>query len=124
MALSSTKSGFWPEYYYEWDDLLAQQTADKVTIEEDAKTRNQARVRPSAQEISRMETAICWAGHYISSTEIARIVQHVALARSRNLDMRYVSRRMKLGSEHVREKNDLGLNIITLGLICNQVRVF
>src|SRR5258707_718381 len=49
-GLSSIAS-FWPAYHYEWEDLLAQRQSDLATQEEDAKERNRARVRPSAQDI-------------------------------------------------------------------------
>jgi hypothetical protein len=123
---ASTKlaPGFWPEYHYEWEDLLAQKTADVATQEDDARSRNRARVQPSAQEISRMEEAICWPGRYIPEIETARIVQHVALARSRDLDMSYVARKMRVGAEHVRVGNGLGLAAIAFGLRQNGVHVF
>jgi hypothetical protein len=119
-----SKSGFWPEYYYEWEDLLAQKTADVATQEDDASDRNRTRVRPSAQEISRMEMAISWPGRYVTDPETARIVQRVALARSRDLDMSHVARKMRVGAEHVRVGNGLGLAAIAFGLRHNGVHVF
>ncbi len=116
--------GFWPEYSYEWEDLLAQRTADVATQEADASERNRARVQPSAQEISQMETAISWPGRYIQEAETARLVQNVALARSRDLDMQFVARRMRVGPEHVRAGNGLGLAAIAFGLRHDGVRVF
>jgi hypothetical protein len=116
--------GFWPEYSYEWEDLLAQRQADTATQEDDARSRNRARVQPSAQDISRMEAAISWPGRYIPEIETVRIVQLVALARSRDLDMSYVARKMRVGAEHVRVGNGLGLAAIALGLRCDGVHVF
>jgi hypothetical protein len=114
---ASTKltPGFWPEYYYKWEDLLAQKIADVATQEDDARSRNRARVQPSAREITRMETAISWPGRYITEPDIARIVQRVALARSRDLDMSYVADKMRVGAEHVRVGNGLGLAAIAFG---------
>jgi hypothetical protein len=123
-ASTRSKSGFWPEYCYEWEDLLAQKQADQATQEDDASVRNRTRVRPSAQEISRMEMAISWPGRYIVDPEIARIVQHVALARSRGLDMSHVAWKMKIRAERVRDKDGLGLAMIAQGLQCNGVHVF
>ena len=123
-ASTRSKSGFWPEYYYEWEDLLAQKTADVATQEDDASDRNRTRVRPSAQEITRMEMAISWPGRYIVEAETARIVQRVALARSRDLDMSHVARKMRVGAEHVRVGNGLGLAAIAFGLRHNGVHVF
>jgi hypothetical protein len=103
--------------------LLAQKTADVATQEDDARSRNWARVQPSAQ-ISRMEMAISWPGRYITDPETARIVQRVALARSRDLDMSHVARKMRVGAEHVRVGNGLGLAAIAFGLRHNGVHVF
>ena len=123
-ASTKFQSGFWPEYYYEWEDLLAQKTADIATQEDDASERNRTRVRPSAQAISRMEMAISWPGRYIVEAETACIVQRVALARSRDLDMSHVARKMRVGAEHVRVGNGLGLAAIAFGLRHNGVHVF
>jgi hypothetical protein len=106
------------------EDLVAQKTADVATQEDDASERNRTRVRLSAQAISRMEMAICWPGRYIDRSETARIVQQVALARSRDLDMSHVARRMRVGVEHVRVGNGLGLAAIAFGLRGNGVHVF
>jgi hypothetical protein len=123
---ASTKltPGFWPEYYYKWEDLLAQKIADVATQEDDARSRNRARVQPSAREITRMETAISWPGRYITEPDIARIVQRVALARSRELDMSYVAGKMRVGAEHVRVGNGLGLAAIAFGLRGNGCMCF
>jgi hypothetical protein len=117
-------SGFWPEYYYEWEDLLAQRTADTATQEDDANVRNRARIRPSAQEISRMEAAISWPGHYVAELEIRRVVQHCSLARARELDMRYVARKLRMGERRVRDWNESGLAAIARGLEGDRARVF
>ncbi len=117
-------SGFWPDYFYEWEDLLAQKTSDVATQEDDASLRNRTRVRPSAQEISRMEMVISWPGRYISDRDTARIVQRVALARSRDLDMRHVAWKMRLNPKSLRSSNQHGLDAIAAGLRRDQVRVF
>jgi hypothetical protein len=117
-------SGIWPEYYYDRADLNSQQQADNATKEDDANERNRARIRPSAQEISRMEAAISWPGRYIAEPEISRVVQHVALARSRELDMRYVARKLRMGERRVRDWNEAGLAAIARGLRVDEVRVF
>jgi hypothetical protein len=123
-ASPKLQPGCWPEYYYEWEDLLAQRTADVATQEDDARSRNRARVQPSAQAISRMEMAISWPGRYITDSGTARIVQLVALARSRDLDMSYVARKMRICAQHVRDGNGLGLAAIAFGLRHNGVHVF
>jgi len=116
--------GFWLEYYYEWEDLLAQRTADSATQEDDANVRNRARIRPSAQEISRMEAAISWPGRYIADRDSRRVVQHVVLAHTRELDMHYVARKLRMSERRVREWNEAGLAAIARGLRVDEVRVF
>ena len=110
-----SRSGYWPEYFYEWEDLLAQRTADSATQEDDAQERNRTRIRPSAQAICRMEAAIWWPCRYLADSETARMVQLVALARSRELDIAYVARKLRTGAERVRDRNDRGLTQIASG---------
>jgi hypothetical protein len=120
----SAHSGYWPEYYYEWEDLLAQKTADVATQEDDASDRNRTKLHPSAKEISQMEMAICWPGRYIHDTSIAKVVQQVAFCRARDLDMQHVSRKLRLAHERVRIWNGQGLDLIAIGLRRHEVRVF
>jgi hypothetical protein len=117
-------SGFWPSYLYEWEDLLAQRTADETAQEDDANARNRARTRPSAQQISHMELAISWAGRYVLDVDIARTVQRVALARSRDLDMRHLAWKLKQNQDHLRHQNETGLDMIAAGLRRDEARVF
>jgi hypothetical protein len=76
--------GFWPDNWHDWNDLMAQEESDTQLKEENASTKNRAKIRPSAQEISRMELAITWPGRYILEPGVARLVQRVTLARSRH----------------------------------------
>jgi hypothetical protein len=119
-------SGYWPAYEYEWEDLLAQRASDAASIEDAANQRNRTRIQPSAQEISRMETALCWAGRYIAGndTETAQIVQATAYAYASERDSAYVARRLRIGQERVRIKNRDGLERIAAGLRRHGVRVF
>ena len=71
-----------------------------------------------------MEAAISWPGRYIAEPEISRVVQHVALARSRELDLRYVARKLRMGERRVRDWNEAGLAAIARGLRVDEVRVF
>jgi hypothetical protein len=43
-----------------------------------------------------MESAITWPGRYILEPGVARLVQRVTLARSRDLDMQYVLHRYQV----------------------------
>jgi hypothetical protein len=47
-----SRSGFWPTYYYEWEDLVAQKTADAATQEDEASERNRTRVCDRARKRS------------------------------------------------------------------------
>ena len=116
--------GFWPAYFYEWDDLLAQEESDAQSKDNVASTINRAKIRPSAQDVSRMEQAISWPGRYCSQISIARIVQRVAFYRSRDMDMQVVSRKMKQDHKFLRTRNREGLDLIAVGLRRDKVRVF
>jgi hypothetical protein len=117
-------SGYWPEYTHDWNDLIAQEESDAQLKEEKATAHNRARVRPSAQEISRMEMAICWPGRYVPISSYAQIVQRVALYRSRDLDLQYAARRIRIGEKQMRARNRAGLDMIAAGLRRDAVRVF
>jgi hypothetical protein len=117
-------SGYWPEIAYEWRDLMAQEESDLQLKEDKANAHNRAKIRPSAQAISRMETAIIWPGRYLTELTLTRMVQRVALARSREVDMGYVAYKMQLDRKFLRARNRVGLDIIARGLRRDQVRVF
>ena len=109
--------GFWPETWVEWEDMLAQTGSDKDTQERDAAARNRVRLRPSAQEITRMETVLLWPVTYLASRSalgqsVARVVQVVAFMRSRDLDLNAAARRLKMGSKQLRMVNRTGLDRI------------
>jgi hypothetical protein len=103
---------------------LAQRTADTSALEDDARLRNRAMVRPSAQEISRMEAAISWPGRYVTDRERAKTVQLVALYRARDQDLGYACRKMRVGLRQGRESNREALDTIAAGLRRDAVRVF
>ena len=105
-------------------NLLAQRGADASTLEDDARLRNRATVRSSAQQISRMEAAIAWQGRYVTDRERAKVVQLVALYRARDQDLGYACRKLRVGLRQGRERNREGLDAIAAGLRRDQVRVF
>lgn len=127
---SSSSSGFWPETWVEWTDMLAQTTSDEASKEIDAKIRNRVKARPNAQEVSRMEIVMMWPAHYIASRfdsysiSMARIVQTVAMLRAREYDLEKISRRMKMGPRHLRRVNREGLDLIAMKLRTRGVPVF
>lgn len=117
--------GFWPEYWPEWADLLAQQQADDAMKEDEARARNRSRSRPSAQAISRMEAAIRWPGQYIRNNDgLARLVQRVAFHRSQERELEYLAHKMRITPHNLRSENRVGLDRIADGLHRDHVSVF
>jgi AraC-like DNA-binding protein len=96
------------------------QDADARALE--ANARNRVRIRPSAQEITRMEIVLAWpARHLVEHTALRtkilrRVVQVVAMLRSRDYDLEKISRKLKMGPRHVRRINREALDIIATGL--------
>lgn len=116
---------YWPEYWHDWADLLAREEMEQAQKEQEARSQNRVRIRPTAQEVSRMETAIVWPGRYLGSMpQVSRVVQRVAVARSRELDIGYVARRLRRNPKQVRAENRLGLDVIAEGLRRDVVHVF
>jgi hypothetical protein len=114
----SNRSGLWPDYRHEWEDLLAQQTSDAEVREQDAREQNRARLAPSAEDISRMERVIGWPARYLQSEpDIARIVQRVAFYRAtQDLALDAIARRLRQNFAAVRRDNRNGLDTIAAGL--------
>jgi len=111
-------SGFWPEWTREWTDEMARLEADAAQLEAEARAANRVHILPSAAEISRMEAAISWPGHYLAKTRpiLAVTVQLVALWRSREKDLRWIGGKLRLGVHTVRARNRNGLDAIAAGL--------
>jgi hypothetical protein len=115
----------WPAYAHDWEDQLAQCEADEAQKTADAREMNFVRLRPSAQEITRMETVIVWPARYLKDApQFLRTVQLAALARARHRDLRWVARKLSLPAPLVRRWNREGLDTIALGLIRNRVPIF
>jgi len=138
----STGGGFWPDYWPEWQDMLAREQSELELKEERERQQNKARVMPSAQDISRMEIVISWAAHYLLP-EQAKLVQYIALMRSRDCDIDAVAHRLwkqELQSprqrwrmkqvmladyqKQMRKANRDGLDLIALGLRADKIEVF
>jgi hypothetical protein len=116
--------GYWPEYLYDYIDGVAQQDADQQVKDQMAAQRNRIRVRPSAQQISRMNRAITWAGSYVRIADHARLVQRVAQLRARDLDIEVISRRLRMNLRIMRNINRNCLDLIARGLRRDHVQVF
>jgi hypothetical protein len=119
-----TASGYWPAYLWEYEDELAQEQSDDEIKAERMRARNFAKARPNAQDVTRMEIAMIWPGRYLADPVMAKIVQRVALYRSRDQDMQQVSYRMKMGAKILRKRNRVGLDLIASGLRRDGVSVF
>jgi hypothetical protein len=123
----STRSGMWPQYRHDWEDWLAQATADKGAQEQDAREQNRARLQPTAEDISRMERAIVWPARYLShhpGDERAQIVQRVAAYRARGIDNDVLVRKLKRPPAFIRSCNRNGLDAIAAGLRRDKAPVF
>jgi hypothetical protein len=77
----------WPKYRPEWEDLIAM-LGDGVgeAFEQFRRERNQVRIRPTASEISRMETVIGWPGYVRHDVDRLRAFGLRALAFARDRD--------------------------------------
>jgi hypothetical protein len=122
----STKSGLWPQYRHDWEDWLAQVTADKDAQEQDARAQNRARVQPTAEDITRMERAIAWPARYLGQRPIiARTVQRVAVYRAvRGYELDMIARKLHAPAPVIRHRNRDGLDTIAAGLRQDQEAVF
>ena len=118
-------SGFWPETWVEWTDMLAQTNSDQAQREIDMKIKNKVRSRPSAQDVGRMEIVLMWPARYLAEKiAMARIVQAVAYMRAKEYDSEKIARKLRMGPKHLRRINREGLDLIALGLRKHSVRVF
>jgi hypothetical protein len=124
----------WPAVYHEWTDRLAQEEMDFDDKEREIAARNRVKTRPRAVEISRMECAIAWPGHYLSSLDReaqrsrdqawARAVGLVAWHRSGERELEWIAKRLRMAPATVRRRNRTGLDIIAAGLRRDRVAVF
>jgi hypothetical protein len=72
-----------------------------------------------------METAIVWPGRYLGHvSQLLRIVQAVALDRSRDRDIAHAARKLGLPGRLTRRWNCEGLDLIAAGLRRDAVVVF
>jgi hypothetical protein len=72
-----------------------------------------------------MEAAISWPGHYlIDRPQQLRAVGAVALARSRDRDIREATRKLRCRAHTIRRWDSEGCDAIAGGLISDNVAVF
>lgn len=118
----------WPSYLHEWVDVLYQQGADLDAKERAREARNRVRLRPSAQEITRMEEAISWPGRYLAQLDqgqvLTRTVQQVARWRSVERETEWIAHKLRVSPTTLRRRNRAGLDAISLGLRRDRLPVF
>jgi hypothetical protein len=118
----SRKTGLWPAYPYEFEDILAQQEA------EERAPRPGRRPAVSIEQISRMDTALCWPAHYLAKDPaVMRCVNGLARERARGGDSTSAARRWHrfvADARVLQRMHDDGCDTIARGLIRDRVRVF
>ena len=120
---TNTGKGFWPDYWHDWADLLAQEESDNLLKDERDAAANRARVMPSAQDITRMETVISWGARYLQPQQ-AKLVQYIALMRARDCELEAVAHRLRRDESDLRKTNRRALDQIATGLHHDRVKVF
>ena len=133
----------WPSFPLDYDAFMGRMSADITSMAVEGKLdqefvaayqdwtedRNRYRDPPSAQQISYMERALFWPGHYLrGQPELARALNIAGLAQARGVSVQDVCRRGK----HARvrspaEWNRLALEAaaaIAVGLRINKIVVF
>jgi hypothetical protein len=127
MPVNGYPAGFtnsWPAILHEYSDRVAYED-DPVWKAERAAESNWTKPRPSAIEIARMETAIVWPARYLGHVpQLLRVVQAVALARSRERDVAHAAHKLGLPGRLARRWNCEGLDTIAAGLRRDAVAVF
>lgn len=119
------KSNAWPDYRYDWQDLLSQLSADEQAKQADEAARNWSRLIPSPIEIARMDAAIAWPARYLREfPQLLDAVHTVALCRARWRSLHSAAHRLRLPLRVVRAWNRDGLDRIAVGLIVDKVTVF
>lgn len=115
----------WPEYSHDVADLNCQQQGDHWLLKLRTEQRNRVRLPPSANEITRMETAIAWPLRYLAADPyVSMVVLLVAADKARGLDMRDIAERVRMQPATLRRRNGSGLDLIAGGLRREGVSVF
>ncbi len=113
----------WPAYAYEFDDLIAQQ--EQGELEKTMRAQNRTRLLPSYQDVTRMETALCWPAEFLNAKPaLLRAVNAVAFAHSIDRDAGWVAVKRGGYAETWLSNHDRGCDMIALGLIRAFLPVF
>lgn len=135
--------GSWPLFPLDYDAFMGRMSADITRMAVEGKLdqefvaayqdwtadRNWYRDPPSAQQISYMERALFWPGHYLrGQPELARALNFCGLAQARGLRVRDVVRGGKhKGVRSPMQWNQMAVtaaNTIARGLRTNKIAVF
>jgi len=119
-ASRNRKSGLWPAYPYEFEDLLAQQEAEQ-------RSPGPRRISPTIEQITRMEAALCWPAHYLGSRFPNMLaVNTLARERARGGNSTTIAgqRRSPYDARTWQRLHDEGCDVIARSLIRERVRVF
>jgi hypothetical protein len=133
----------WPRYALDWNTFMGRMSADITTMAVENKlnqefvtsywdwtaSQNRWHERPSAPEISAMESALSWPGSYLrGQIELARAFNIVGFAQARAVSVRDVIRGGKhKGVRSSTQWNQMALeaaHAIAVGLRINKVEVF
>lgn len=102
----------WPEYAYEWTDLLAQANSGEL-----AKLRPMVRIRARAAEVTRMERALAWQARYLDGhTQPARVLAAFLRCKVRRQPFAEAIRAHGWSRSGAYAARDRGLTLIAQGL--------
>ena len=122
------RSGSWPGAPMEWIDIVAKEHEwlnDPGQAREAAQQWARTRHRVTPEEVSRMEAALSWAPHYLSTRPLVmKLVQNVARFRSIGYESDKIAQRLHKPAVTVRRINRAGLDAIAIGLRRDDVAVF
>jgi hypothetical protein len=114
----------WPDYAYEWQDLVAQAESPDV-IERAQRLQNHTRFLPSRREVSHMDRALGWSTTFLRErTELARAVNSVALVHAMDRDIRWIVRRRGGDIDTWRQRHAEGCAVVAAGLRATRTPVF
>ncbi|MBR0900985.1 hypothetical protein JQ616_39020 [Bradyrhizobium tropiciagri] len=114
----------WPQYAYEFSDLIAQQ--EQGELERTMAIQNRTLITPSAREVEHALNATYWPVKYLHvvKPELCKSVNAVALAHALERDAAWVARVRGGYADTWRERHDRGCEIIAVGLAADRLPVF
>lgn len=117
-------NGFWPEYTYEWGDLLAQQQTEEIEKKAGQAARNHVRFVPSPVDISHMELLLFRVVPHVAkqSAVVSRAMLGWAMAREKRMDMSVIHRRLDVGKRKFWSLRSQGLTYCNTWLNDNWIK--